>query len=73
MVATVLVIEDECETRELFLSCLRFEKFGAVGASSGESGIELAKQHRPDVIVCDIMMPDIDGYAVLSALRQHDF
>ncbi|MEL6351399.1 MAG: response regulator [Cyanobacteria bacterium J06627_28] len=73
MVAKVLVIEDEHETRELFLSCLRFEKFDAVGASSGNQGIELAKQQRPDVIVCDIMMPDIDGYAVLSQLREHDF
>lgn len=67
---TILVIEDEAQTRNIFLKCLEFEGFCAVGASDGTSGVSLAQQHQPDLIVCDIMMPDMDGYAVLSALRK---
>lgn len=66
----ILVIEDEAQTRDIFLRCLTFEGFCAVGAESGTIGITLAKMHRPDLIVCDIMMPDLDGYRVLSTLRQ---
>ncbi|MDA0266659.1 MAG: response regulator [Cyanobacteria bacterium] len=67
---TVLVIEDERQTRNIFLKCLEFEGFRAFGAGDGATGMELAQSQRPDLIVCDIMMPDMDGYSVLSALRQ---
>ena len=73
MGASILVIEDEDETREIFLRCLAFEDFNAIGAKDGETGIELATQRVPDLIVCDIMMPDMDGYGVLTALRKHEF
>ncbi|WP_088889452.1 response regulator transcription factor [Leptolyngbya ohadii] len=66
----ILVIEDEVETRELFLRCLTFEGFWAIGAAGGAIGVKLAQMHTPDLIVCDIMMPDLDGYSVLSQLRQ---
>jgi YesN/AraC family two-component response regulator len=66
----ILVIEDEAQTRDIFLRCLTFEGFCAVGAENGTVGITLAKTHRPDLIVCDIMMPDLDGYQVLSTLRE---
>lgn len=65
----ILVIEDETETRNIFLRCLAFESFDAIGAKNGMTGISMATQHRPDLVVCDIMMPDIDGYGVLTALR----
>lgn len=67
---TILVIEDEAQTRSIFLKCLEFEGFRAVGTSDGVKGIEMAKTHQPDLVVCDIMMPDMDGYSVLSALRR---
>ncbi|WP_008310853.1 response regulator [Leptolyngbya sp. PCC 6406] len=67
---TILVIEDEAQTRSIFLKCLEFEGFKAVGTSDGAKGIEIAKTHQPDLVVCDIMMPDMDGYSVLSALRR---
>ncbi|NEP54823.1 MAG: response regulator transcription factor [Moorea sp. SIO3C2] len=70
MVKTILVIEDEAQTREIFLRCLKFEKFEGIGAANGSTGVRLARQHRPDLVVCDIMMPDMDGYEVLSCLRQ---
>lgn len=66
----ILVIEDEAQTRDIFLRCLSFEGFFALSAESGLAGIKLAQTHLPDLIVCDIMMPDIDGYSVLSMLRQ---
>ncbi len=67
---TVLVIEDEAQTRSIFLKCLEFEGFRAFGASNGTAGLNLAKTQAPDLIVCDIMMPDMDGYSVLTALRR---
>lgn len=67
---TVLVIEDEAQTRSIFLKCLEFEGFRAFGASNGTAGLTLAKTQDPDLIVCDIMMPDMDGYSVLTALRR---
>lgn len=69
-VKTILIIEDEAQTRNIFLKCLEFEGFCALGASNGTTGVALAQQHIPDLIVCDIMMPDMDGYSVLSALRK---
>ena len=52
------------------LNCLKFEGYRAIEADNGRVGIKLAREHHPDLIVCDIMMPDIDGYGVLSILRQ---
>lgn len=66
----VLVIEDEVSTREIFLDCLGAEGFEAIGAANGAMGIQLAQQHLPSLVVCDIMMPVMDGYGVLSALRR---
>ncbi|RZM82177.1 response regulator transcription factor [Leptolyngbya iicbica] len=67
---TVLVIEDEQQTRNIFVKCLTFEGFKAYGASNGSEGIQLAQKCHPDLVVCDIMMPDMDGYSVLSTLRR---
>ncbi|AFY39683.1 two component transcriptional regulator, AraC family [[Leptolyngbya] sp. PCC 7376] len=67
---TILIIEDEVETRNVFLKCLEFEGFQAYGAKNGTEGIELAKSKSPDLIVCDIFMPDMDGYSVLEFLRR---
>jgi YesN/AraC family two-component response regulator len=67
----VLVIEDELQTRNIFIRCLTFEGFCAIEAESGTSGIKFAQAHVPDLIICDIMMPDLDGYEVLSVIRRH--
>ncbi|MBT9317855.1 response regulator transcription factor [Leptothoe spongobia] len=72
MVKTILVIEDEAQTREIFLRCLQFENFKGIGAENGSTGVRLATKHQPDLVVCDIMMPDMDGYAVLSSLQQNN-
>jgi YesN/AraC family two-component response regulator len=67
---TVLIIEDEVQTRNIFLKCLEFEGFQSLGASDGMTGIKLAQSYHPDLVVCDIMMPDLDGYEVLATLRR---
>ena len=65
----ILVIEDEPEMRRTLLTILRLEKFEPVGAENGKAGIALAKSAKPDLILCDVMMPEIDGFGVLKALR----
>lgn len=67
---TILIIDDEPFIRESFLDLLHEEGFQAIGAADGSTGIELAQQHLPDLIICDVQMPDLDGYDVLAQLRQ---
>jgi DNA-binding NarL/FixJ family response regulator len=65
----VLVIEDEPEMRRNLVSILRLEKFEPIAAENGRAGVAAATQEMPDLILCDVMMPDLDGYGVLAALR----
>ena len=65
----ILVIEDEEAIRENILELLEAENFTAVGAANGKTGIKLALEQIPNLILCDVMMPEIDGYGVLKALR----
>jgi DNA-binding NarL/FixJ family response regulator len=65
----ILLIEDEPEMRRNLLTILKLEKFDAVSAENGRVGVELAKKTHPDLILCDVMMPGLDGYGVLQALR----
>ncbi|WP_017720851.1 hybrid sensor histidine kinase/response regulator [Kamptonema formosum] len=67
----ILVIEDEQAIRENILELLDAEEFEAVGAENGKIGIQLAAQTLPDLILCDVMMPEIDGHGVLTQLRQN--
>jgi DNA-binding NarL/FixJ family response regulator len=65
----ILVIEDEPEMRRNLITVLRLEKFHPVAAENGRVGVELAKKEKPDLILCDVMMPELDGYGVIAALR----
>ena len=65
----ILVIEDEPEMRRNLTTILRLEKFYPLPAEDGQVGVELAKRERPDLILCDVMMPKLDGYGVIAALR----
>jgi YesN/AraC family two-component response regulator len=67
---TILVIEDDADTRNLFLAVLEAQGFDAIVAENGVIGIQQAQKYLPDLIICDIMMPDMDGYDVLQTLRQ---
>ncbi|MCG6876342.1 MAG: GAF domain-containing protein [Betaproteobacteria bacterium] len=66
---TVLVIDDEATVRDLMQRFLAKEGYRVVAASSGEEGLRLAKEMRPDAITLDVMMPGMDGWAVLAALK----
>jgi len=67
----ILVIEDTAEIRENILDFLEAEDFEVMAATDGRSGLELARQNQFDLILCDIMMPEMDGYAVITELRQN--
>ena len=68
-VGAVLVIDDEAAVRDLMQRFLAKEGFRVVTASGGDEGLRLARELRPDAITLDVMMPGIDGWAVLSALK----
>jgi urea ABC transporter urea binding protein len=67
--ATVLVIDDDPDSRDLIARCLSKQGFRVLSSASGEAGLELAKESLPDAITLDVMMPSMDGWAVLSALK----
>lgn len=67
----ILVVEDERSIRESLLDLLSVEGFSVLGAENGHLGVQLAQQHLPDLILCDVTMPRLDGYQVLASLRQH--
>jgi DNA-binding NarL/FixJ family response regulator len=68
----ILVIEDEPEMRRNLLTILKLEKFQPAGAENGRAGIEAVKREKPDLILCDVMMPELDGHDVLDALRKSE-
>lgn len=67
----VLVIEDEMQTREIFIDCLEAEGFETIEANNGRVGVEKATEQSPDLVVCDILLPGLSGYRVLETLRQN--
>jgi len=66
---TVLLIEDNEKLARGLQSNLEFEGYSVLSASDGAGGLSMARQHRPDIIVLDLMLPDTDGYRVLRTLR----
>ena len=66
----MLVIEDNTTTLDIFLKSLATEGFYAIGAKNGLIGIQQAQEQLPDLVICDVMMPELDGYGVLTTLRQ---
>lgn len=67
--ATVLVIDDDPDARDLMTRCLSKQGFQVRSSASGQGGLLLAKDLLPDAIILDVMMPSMDGWAVLSALK----
>ncbi len=66
----ILVIEDEQLVRENILDLLEAEGFEGIGAENGHVGVTWAWDCKPDLIICDVMMPELDGYDVLKLLRK---
>jgi len=68
---SVLVIDDNPDIRENTAEILALAGYNTFTAENGKKGVEAAQQHKPDIIVCDIMMPELDGYGVLHLLRKN--
>lgn len=66
----ILIIEDEATVRQNVVDYLSLEGYEVFDTDDGYEGIKLAKQHQPNLILCDVMMPQIDGYNVLLALQE---
>jgi two-component system OmpR family response regulator len=67
--ATLLVVDDEPNIRELLATSLRFAGFEVHAAADGGAALRLAKQVQPDLLVLDVMLPDMDGFTVTRRLR----
>ncbi len=69
---TILIIEDNPDMRQNTAEILELASYKVLTASNGKEGIETAKKNRPDLILCDITMPELDGYGVLRALEHSE-
>ncbi|MBU7585415.1 MAG: response regulator [Nostoc sp. TH1S01] len=67
----ILVIEDDINVRQNLVDLLYAENFNVITAENGYFGLQLAQTEIPDLIICDVMMPEFDGYEVLKEVRQN--
>jgi signal transduction histidine kinase/DNA-binding response OmpR family regulator len=67
--ALVMVVDDDPPSRELLAGIVRREGYRIIEAADGEAALALARSHRPDIITLDVLMPRLDGWAVLAALK----
>jgi diguanylate cyclase (GGDEF)-like protein len=67
---TILIIEDEPQIRENIQIILDLEGFSTMTAEDGLQGLQMVETHHPDMIICDVMMPGLDGYGLIKELRQ---
>jgi DNA-binding NarL/FixJ family response regulator len=65
----ILIIEDQPQMRRNLATILEMEGFEVSLAEDGSAGVARARESRPDLIICDVMMPELDGYGVLRTLR----
>jgi DNA-binding response OmpR family regulator len=68
---TVLIVEDDANTARLVALYLRREGFQVLTAGDGERGLAMADRHRPDLVILDLMLPEMDGWEVCRRLRQN--
>lgn len=68
----VLVIDDQSDVLMIIGETLKYHGFATLLAGDGETGIEMARRERPDLIICDVNMPNLDGYETLTRLRQDE-
>ena len=65
----ILLIEDNEDIRESIAEILELEGYHIITATCGSTGLSLAEQHIPDLVICDIVMSDMDGYSVYNSLK----
>ena len=66
---TVLIIDDDADCRRVLAAVLNQDGWQVFHAGNGDEGIELARQHRPSVVLCDLLMPRVNGFKVCQELR----
>ncbi|HAL80994.1 MAG TPA: transcriptional regulator [Mucilaginibacter sp.] len=71
MTKKVLIIEDNNDIRENIVEILELAGYTVFAANNGKTGVDLAIKNTPDIILCDIMMPELDGYGVLYMLNKY--
>jgi DNA-binding response OmpR family regulator len=69
---TILVVEDEPAMALGIADALEFEGFRVVTASTGKQGVALARHEKPNAVLLDLMLPDVNGYGVCEEIRRHD-
>ena len=70
---TILIVEDEISTREALADKVREEGFLILEAGDGEEGLKMAESKKPDLILLDIVMPGMDGIAMLKKMREEEW
>src|SRR6188474_2928613 len=68
----ILLVEDNPEVRENTAEILELAGYTVVTAPDGKAGVDLAQKQRPNLVICDIMMPELDGYGVLHILSKSE-
>jgi CheY-like chemotaxis protein len=68
----ILIIDDHDDIRENIAEILMLAGYDSITAENGRRGVEMAVKEKPDLIICDIMMPELDGYGVLHLLRKNE-
>ncbi|MBD2295690.1 EAL domain-containing protein [Anabaena sphaerica FACHB-251] len=66
----ILIIEDDSIMREILQQILQIEGFSTITAENGWLGLQMVEQYQPDLIICDVMMPLLDGYSLIQTLRE---
>jgi DNA-binding response OmpR family regulator len=67
----ILIIEDNQELRENTAELLELENYEVITAENGKTGVDTVLSHKPDLIISDVTMPELDGFDVLNMLRKH--
>ncbi|MBE9251662.1 DNA-binding response regulator [Dolichospermum sp. LEGE 00240] len=66
----IIVIDNNLVNRNFILDYLHSQGYNAIGAENGITGLQLTRKYLPDLVICDLVMPDMDGYSILSHLRE---
>jgi len=69
MTKVILVVDDDPNVLKMYCDLLKVSGYSTIEATEGEKGVELAKTRKPDLILMDILMPKMDGYAACSAIK----
>jgi len=69
--STILIVEDNAKNMKLVRDILRHKGYQTLEAATGEDGVRLALEHKPDLVLMDIQLPDIDGITALRRIREH--